>query len=178
MTLDIGLPRLLSRKSAQHDPSKATKAISKEQPVTTSPAVDFSGRWTLTRVEGDMNQFMTDAGASWTIRKMAKGLNWGIGKAVQEISQDGDEFVIVHQQPMMNTTMKFRVGAGYQETIGVDGKPCLCNATWDGSSLMMEVKTPQGKVYAPSCRYIKNLHMVIEGKTSKGEIIRRYYTKQ
>jgi hypothetical protein len=138
---------------------------------------DFNGRWNLVQVEGDMNQFMVDAGVGWTVRKMAKGMNWGVGKTSQQISQQGDDFSIIHQQPLNNTTMTFSVGAGFQETIGIDGQPVLCSATWDGSSLIVECRRKDGAAFAPSRRYIESQQMVIEGTTSKGHAIRRYYAK-
>merc|ERR1712232_576296 len=38
---------------------------------------DFSGRWVLNRVEGDMEAIMVDAGVSWATRKKAKTFAWG-----------------------------------------------------------------------------------------------------
>lgn len=175
-------PVLLTSRNSYVETQKASKhcqsSITEVQAVSSCPLPNFNGRWVMTKVEGDMEQLLVDAGVSWAVRKMIKSANWGIGKNFQEISQNGNEFVIVHRQPMTTTTMRFCVGNGYQETLGVDGKPVLCDAEWDEQSLVIECKTKAGKTFAPARRYLQAGCMVIETATSKGQVVRRSFSKQ
>jgi hypothetical protein len=175
-------PVLLTSRSICSEKQKSAKrlhpSIAEVHAASAAALPNFSGSWVMNRVEGDMDQLLADAGVGWALRKMAKGVNWGIGKNFQEISQNGNDFVIVHKAPMNTTTMRFHVGSGYQETVGVDGKPILCDATWDEQSLIILCKTQAGKEHAPARRYLEDDCMVIETKTSKGEIVRRFFGKQ
>jgi hypothetical protein len=153
----------------------ATKvAVAEEAP----PASDFNGTWCMTDVQGDFDRFLADAGVGWASRRMAKSMNWGIGKTFQQISQSGNDFVIANASPLKSTTMEFKVGAGYQQTTGVDGLPALVKAQWDGQSLTMQYKKPDGQEFAPACRYIRGNKMVIEAPISTGSTVKRIYTKQ
>jgi hypothetical protein len=175
-TLSPG-PVLLTSRSICSEKQKSAPPIAEVRVASVAGLPNFSGKWVMNNVEGDMEQLLADAGVSWALRKMAKGVNWGIGKNFQEISQNGNEFVIVHKAPMNTTTMRFQVGSGYQETVGVDGKPILCDATWDEQSLIIMCKTQAGKEHAPARRYLEDGCMVIEAKTSNGQVVRRFFAK-
>lgn len=168
-------PTLLTSRGPAVEAANGLKAVAAAEPVLRA---DYSGRWCMTNAEGDIGQMLADAGVHWAIRKMAKSMNYGIGKTYQVISQSGDEFIIEHLTPTKNTTMKFRVGAGYQETVGVDGNPVIVKATWDGQCLIMECKKPSGQVFPPTRRYMKDGMMVIAVPVSTGDSVKRFFTKQ
>lgn len=105
-------------------------------------------------------------------------MNYGVGKTFQDILQNGDDFVISYVSPMKSTTMKFRAGMGYQETVGVDGLPALVKAHWDGEDLSMQSKKPEGRTFAPARRYMQGNEMVIEVPISTGGTHKRFFTKE
>jgi hypothetical protein len=139
---------------------------------------DFSGRWLLERIDGDMESLLFDAGFNWALRKIAKGMKYGIGKAVQDIQQDGDSFVVVHETGYKTTTNRFRAGAGDHEAVAPDGSTVIAKAHWDGDVLHTGMRKPNGSKLPSMSRRMVGTEMVIESSTSSGEVVSRYYVKQ
>jgi len=141
-------------------------------------AAAFSGKWTLERIDGDFEALLIDAGASWPLRRLAKSMNYGIGKATQDIQQDGDSFVIVNEAGPKVTTMKFMVGAGEQQVTGQDGTPTIATPLWDGCVLQMTLKRLDGTKLPAVRRRLVDGQLVLESVSSKGETVRRYFSRR
>jgi len=173
----IPLPSLLTSSGRRADPvvKKTSHANGLQAPAKRT---DFSGKWCMTHVDGDLGQLMVDASVSWALRRMAKSMNYGLGHTFQEIKQNGDHFIVAHSSPVKSTTMEFSADAGYQETVGVDGLPVLVNAQWDCLHLTMQSKKPDGRSFAPTRRYIQGDEMVIEAPLSTGATVKRFFKKQ
>jgi len=142
------------------------------------PCVNFSGTWRMSRVEGDMEQLMSDAGVGWILRKMAKSIGYGVGKAFQEIKQDGNDFTITHRNPVKNVEMSFRVGTGFQRMTGDDGHIAFASQRWDSNILITDAKKQNGESLPAARRYLNGCDcMVIEYRTSKGATVKNMFTK-
>lgn len=175
----VALPNLLTSSGRISDSvaKKTSRALELPGQVP-AQRVDFSGKWCMTNVDGDFGQLLVDADVSWVLRRMAKSMNYGLGKTFQTITQNGDDFVLEHWSPLKSTTMEFSANAGYQETVGADGLPVLVNAQWDGMHLTMQCKKPEGRSFASTRRYIQGGEMVIEAPLSTGATLKRFFTKQ
>jgi len=148
---------------------------------------DLRGRWKQMRVEGDMEQLMMDAGVSWTVRRLAKSMGYGVGQTFATISQEDagaswNSVAILQEIPTKKpTTMKFSVGKPFwQETVGADGNPVLVQAVWDKDTLVVYSKTLEGKTFPVSRRWLdsKTGELVLCQETSKGEQVLRIFAKQ
>jgi hypothetical protein len=158
--------------------SNATRSKPKSDHIEVLPCVDFSGTWKMSRVEGDMEQLMSDAGCGWVLRKMAKSIGYGVGKAFQEIRQDGNDFVVTHRNPVKNVEVSFRVGTGFQRMNGEDGHIAFASQRWDSNVLITDAKKQNGETLPSARRYLNGCDcMVIEYQTSKGAVVKNMFTK-
>lgn len=142
--------------------------------------VDFNGRWLLNRIDGDFEAFLTDIGTSWMLRKMAKGVNYGVGKSIQDITIKGDEFTVITEGGPKVTTLTMHIGGGEEESVGLDGEPVLVRVRWEGSTLVMESRKPDpdGTTYQPTRRYLDGEEMVVENTTTSGLVVKRFFAKE
>jgi len=174
------LPRLLSKLSSSAKQPEVTKTL-----LSTSKRMrfremvpNFSGRWMLHHIDGDMNTFLTDIGTSWMLRKMAKGLNYGIGRSLQDIKVMGGRVTITSEGAVKATTMTLNIGGDEEETIGLDGEPIVVSADWVGSVLRMETRKKDGTLAPATNRYLEGKDMVVENRTSSGLTVKRYFKLQ
>lgn len=140
-------------------------------------ALDFGGSWICVRIAGDMETFLTDMGLSEVVRKTARDARYGVGRQVQNIAHAGDAFVIqnILQAPL---TMRFRVGAGLQESVDQEGKPILIDPSWDGESLRVTSKRESGELIANTRRYFEGDSMVLELTSPQGTIVTRTFERR
>jgi len=139
---------------------------------------DFSGRWVLSSIEGDFDAFLADIGTKWMLRKMARSVGYGVGRSVQDISLDGDEFIVVSEGGPTITKLVLHIGGGEEQSIGLDGDPIMVCARWEGQALCMESKRMDGSRLPPTRRYLDGEEMVVENSTSSGLMVRRLFTKE
>jgi hypothetical protein len=139
---------------------------------------DFSGRWVLSSIEGDFDAFLADIGTKWMLRKMARSVGYGVGRSVQDISLDGDEFIVVSEGGPTITKLVLHIGGGEEQSIGLDGDPVMVLARWEGQALWMESRRMDGTKLPPTRRYLDGEEMVVENSTSSGLMVRRLFTKE
>lgn len=152
----------------------AVSHISEESETQDQP--DFSGTWTLRRVEGDFEALMADAGVSWVLRKAARAANYGVGMVRHRISQAGDHISVQISQGGSSHTMDFVVGAGEQETAGEDGSNAVVVPSWDGQSLRVSARNPKKSSGQVTTRYFEDSLLVLETTTSTGISVKRYFS--
>lgn len=139
---------------------------------------DFSGKWKFSKIEGNFEALMIDAGVSWATRKMAKSANYGIGLATHAIEQNGSDLTINVHNGFLGTTMRLKVDGKEQECIGEDGAHVLAVPSWEGRALRLQGKTKQGhKNIQLTRRYLSGDKMVVETTTSKGEKVLRFFSR-
>lgn len=132
-------------------------------------------------MEGNMDQLLIDSGVPWHLRRVAKGMNYGVGKAFVTISQDADAVEIINGVPGGRPIATGFVvgGRGWQETSGQAGT-LFVKASWDGSALVMEQKTWAGKVFPATRRWVdpRSGDLVVSARTSRGEEVLRIHASQ
>jgi len=135
----------------------------------------FDGLWHLHSIEGNVDALMVETGVPWALRALAKSLNYGVNHSEQEVRLHENKVTIVNRAgPRTNRTV-LTLGAADEETVGLDGKSCLSKAYWDGSVMVVESKTLDGKPL-PSCRrYLRGENLVVEATTPHGIVVRRHY---
>jgi hypothetical protein len=143
-----------------------------------SPArPSFAGKWRLDRFSGDMEALLSAMGMPWLVRKMAKQMNYGVGKQVQEINQDGDDFTVVTTGGPKVNVLRFRVGAEEKRAEGADGSQVLVKAWWDGERLVMTM-AKEGRPPVLMSRYLTGQELVMEATTSTGEVSQRIFRRE
>jgi len=144
-----------------------------------APPVDLSGRWVLSRVEGDFEALMIDVGVSWAMRKMAKSMNYGAGLVTHSIEQEGNSLVIEFKNGPGQATsaMRLAVGGGNQSTANEDGAPIVVEPRWEGRCLVVAGLAADGSAVRPSKRFVTGQEMVCESTTSSGDVVRRYFAR-
>jgi hypothetical protein len=165
----------MSTGSTFADDDDALSHLSEESEGQERP--DFTGSWTLRRVDGDFEALMADAGVSWVLRKAARAANYGVGMVRHCISHAGDHISVQISQGGSSHTMAFAVGAGEQETAGEDGSNALVVSYWDGQSLRVAARSPKRALGQVTTRYFEGSLLVLETKTSTGISVKRYFSK-
>merc|ERR1719221_71703 len=138
----------------------------------------FQGRWLLTGYEGDMDALLLEMGVGWAVRRLAKGFNYGVGTAVQDIAMNGEEMVLITESGHKTISMTATIGGEEAESIGLDGELNYVTMTWEGRSIRTESRSKDGKLAPPTLRYFEKSDMVVETRPSNGEIVRRFYSYQ
>mmetsp|Transcript_26058 Transcript_26058/g.73292 ORF Transcript_26058/g.73292 Transcript_26058/m.73292 type:complete len:364 (+) Transcript_26058:370-1461(+) len=173
----------LSSNATASDDTGSTVSVTSADTVGTScteehARPDFSGRWLLEEIEGDCELLLIDAGAPWALRKLAKGMKYGLGRATQDIRHEGDAFVVVSEGGPRVTTQNFRAGAGEQQVMMPDGSMVVGTPQWQDGRLLMAMKELDGTRLASVDRGLVGGRMVVDSVTSKGELVRRVFVKQ
>lgn len=155
------------------DPAEASKVL---QARSRAPPANFSGSWRCSRVDGDMEAFLTDMGLGGALRRAASTANYGAGVQVQNISQMGDFFEVenILRTPV---TMHFRVGDGEQSTVDQVGKPIVVDPRWEGSALHVASRKETGEPIADSKRYYVGDSMVIQFRSPQGTVVERVFDR-
>jgi len=139
----------------------------------------MSGHWVLSRVEGDFEALMIDAGVGWALRKMAKSMNYGAGIVTHDIEQEGNSLVIEFNNGpgQVTSTMRLAVGGGGQSTANEDGAPIVVDPRWEGQCLVITGRAADGSAMRPGKRFVSGQEMVCESTTSSGDVVRRYFAR-
>lgn len=139
---------------------------------------DFGGSWICTGVSGNMEAFLTDMGLNEQLRSAAATARYGVGRQVQNIAQVGDSFVIqnILKAPV---TMRFRVGAGVQNSLDQEGKPIVIEPRWDETgALHVTSKRENGEMIAQTRRFFEGETMVLELTSPLGTIVKRSFERR
>mmetsp|Transcript_99986 Transcript_99986/g.282268 ORF Transcript_99986/g.282268 Transcript_99986/m.282268 type:complete len:185 (+) Transcript_99986:345-899(+) len=84
------------------------------------PVPEFSGRWMLAHIEGDMDAVMSDAGVRWAARRLARRFDYGVGVISLSIEQDKESLSIESIGSFTAPVTRLVISAGVveQETFG------------------------------------------------------------
>jgi len=91
---------------------------------------DFSGDWMCSDIAGDMEQLMVALEVSWPKRAAARCVNYGVGRAIRVIRQEGNQIAIDCLGTPQEFTQKFHIGRGPQQTVSLAGT-CQVTPTWE-----------------------------------------------
>mmetsp|Transcript_69684 Transcript_69684/g.219967 ORF Transcript_69684/g.219967 Transcript_69684/m.219967 type:complete len:147 (-) Transcript_69684:142-582(-) len=143
------------------------------------PRPDFSGKWTVVRIEGDMDAFLKESGVSWMVRKMASGMGYGVGKQKQDIAHSGDQLEIVNESPMGKVTITMVINGQEQTAVTPDNEKVLATPCWepDGATLRVESRKPNGGAVPLQRRFMRGDEMVMELTSPKGTAVSRIFSR-
>eukprot|EP00928_Gymnodinium_smaydae_P078578 TRINITY_DN62701_c0_g1_i1.p1 TRINITY_DN62701_c0_g1~~TRINITY_DN62701_c0_g1_i1.p1 ORF type:complete len:414 (+),score=51.64 TRINITY_DN62701_c0_g1_i1:81-1322(+) len=168
----------LSQPEACRTPGGHSMVFPKEETLDSDgEKPDFEGRWLLDRIEGDFEAFLADIGVGWTLRKMAKGFGYGVGKQLQDISLDGDDFTLITEGGPRIISMTAPIGGEEALSTGLDGEPNYVTLSWEGSRLRTDSRNKKGVSSPPTFRFFEGDLMVVETATSAGMVVKRYFRK-
>jgi hypothetical protein len=122
---------------------------------------------------------MADAGVSWTVRKLAKSWNYGVGVVSLKVEQEGSSLVLkFHNGPGQGeNVMRLEVGGGQQSTINEDGSNITVTPRWEDQALIVTGRAEGGSALQPTKRWISWEELVCESRTSTGVVVRRYFER-
>ncbi|XP_071511831.1 cellular retinoic acid-binding protein 1-like [Diadema antillarum] len=101
--------------------------------------VNFSGKWKHSKDEG-FDTLLQKLGLGVLKRKAITSMS-----PQQEITQNGDEFVVTNKTTLKTTTLKFTVGQDFQFNNVISGKEETMRAVWEGQKLVIKNMTnPEG----------------------------------
>merc|ERR1719502_658778 len=96
---------------------------------------DFSGKYILTNVEGDIEDMMVAIGIGWFRRRAAIALGLGVGLVNVSLTQSGNKFKIRSSTPLGSSDVGFTVGGGLQHLQASDGGNFTLEARWVGTEV-------------------------------------------
>jgi hypothetical protein len=129
-----------------------------------------------------MEQLMADSGVPWAIRRLAKSMNFGIGKTFVTISQQSDTITFVTEIPTTTPTENtFHIDeADWQNMVEAGGKAALAKVSWDGDAFIMERRSLSGDEQPTVIRRLDpgSGELVEVIPTSKGGKVMRFFQRQ
>lgn len=139
---------------------------------------DFSGRWVFRRYDGDFDAMMEDGGTHWTIRKLARAANYGVGMISQDINQQGDHMIVDFNAGASVNRMEFRVGEAGQATLNEGGEQTIISAAWEGSAISVAgIRSSNGSKLQDTLWYMQGHELVVQTRLSSGIVVRRFYAQ-
>lgn len=169
---DCEQPKRAPSQARTDSKDKITDSKAKTRP-------DFSGKWTLTAIEGDWETFLKEQGYGWMKRKTIAGLGYGVNKLTDDIRCEGDILVQVSVSPMRTVQNRFRLNGQQQEGTDPEGDKMLVTPAWDGEDLIFEVFGTDGKKKATTIWHLdtsKKRRQTLE--SPGGCIVQRIWTRQ
>jgi len=162
---------LEAAESRQHQVAVEVAELDEDQSQT-STKPDFSCKWKLTAVGGDVEGMMQQAGFSWFKRKAARMAGFGVNRVHVDLKQEGDDFTVTGETPIGSSTVHFTVGAGEQKGQASDGGAYIINPVWGCSSQSCEVSATLKRDGRTTNlrRFLRNNQMVIESKLNGVEL--------
>ena len=100
---------------------------------------DLNGQWVTARVEGDPEKLLQALGMSWFERRLAKTVNYGVGKMHKNFIQNGDHFRIEVSSPAGKHVEEFTVGVGREKALDAKKNSIERDIKWEGHSLFQQV---------------------------------------
>lgn len=132
-------------------------------------AVDFSGTWKLEKNE-NFEEFLKALGVGILKRTAALKTSPSI-----EITQKGDDFVVIMKTAIRNQEVKFKMGEEFKATDPLAGKEMTMKATWEGSKQVIKnVTDPDGIMVT---RELLEDGKMVQTQTKGTVSCKRFFTK-
>jgi len=150
------------------------RAPSKQKPA-------FSGKWQMVRHDGEFDAFMKEMGVGWAFRKAAQAVGYGVNHTFHTITQAGNKFGVVTQNPKGIFEKQFLINGEEQpDEDPMDKKKIIIMPSWDGDVIHIEARMadPPMARMPVTRRYMQGEEMVMEQTSPKGVIVRRYFARQ
>jgi len=167
--------------------SEVTASISPSAPSAEAkgPAAkpDFSGKWLLTRVEGDWEAFLVEVGFGFMKRSLMRAAGYGAGKLTEEIIQQGScegcHLTVISTSPMGTVENAYSVNGTEQNAKNPEGEALTIVPQWEGDRLVTQAfgVNPRKKQATVSRSLVDgNYCQVME--SPNGVQVKRFYTRQ
>lgn len=172
------LPALLhSRSNTWNGVDLKVKGMVTKGPPSSGLALnalpDFTGKWVLARIEGNMEELLVDLGVGFLKRRLGRAVNYGIGAFREEISQKGSERLLVSSvTPICTITNNYRIDGSEQDAKDPEGAAVSVASRWVGNKIHCVVHQ---KVHA-CCSFssYRSMHagaMHVETHSPSGKIV-------
>lgn len=141
----------------------------------------FAGTWRNHRYEGDMDQFLKVAGVGLLTRNAAAALNYNMGKAVQEIKQEGNQIWITATAGLSGApvTQHLRINEGMQDTKTLQGDDIRANPYWTAGGILELKVTMVDGTPSMTRRFLRDGEMVMEQTLGSPAVtVSRFFTKE
>mmetsp|Transcript_103350 Transcript_103350/g.292833 ORF Transcript_103350/g.292833 Transcript_103350/m.292833 type:complete len:248 (+) Transcript_103350:69-812(+) len=167
----------------EHEQDRTKAAL---QRIFSARAVDFTGKWMMFKVEGDMDKLLMKMGVSNVDRQAARMFDYGVGQVTEEIEQNGDDLAVRVKSVMGTTETKHYIA---EETMQMKVQSntnkkkqdqIKCTTSWsnvDKNELVHSSKITSGKKLPELRRSIDQGMMVVKMIIGKVEA-KVYYQKQ
>ena len=107
----------------------------KEAPVP--PAMpNFSGEWTLLKVEGNFDEYLKSMGVGYMMRSMAKTMGYGVKKVHQTVEHEEDKLKITQTNPKGTKVFNLLTNGEEQDWLPV--KDVACIQQWQGMHVLLK----------------------------------------
>mmetsp|Transcript_68745 Transcript_68745/g.139330 ORF Transcript_68745/g.139330 Transcript_68745/m.139330 type:complete len:212 (+) Transcript_68745:100-735(+) len=158
---------------------KQEEKAPKESEKSEKSGPNFSGDWVLLRVEGDFDAFMKAKGIGYVSRSLAKSTGYGVNKMHQSVEQDGDKLKITTTNPKGTKVLNLLANVEEQDgTDPIDDKPIKIRAAWDGSALVMTLRSQRpAKELGSVKRYLQEEDTIQELVAPDGVVVRRVFSR-
>lgn len=147
--------------------------------VARSQRPDFSGKWMMVRLEGDVNSFMKELGIGWALRRAAAVRGYGIHLTCHELQQDGDKLTAITQNARGSFCRELLIdGTDQLDNDPVDGKVIVLTPTWDNVTIQVKARCEKPPRQLPTTRrYLLGKEMVLEQLSPNGIVVKRYFQR-
>jgi len=140
---------------------------------------DHNGHWSLGRVDGDWEGFLTEKGTAWVKRKAYRLANYGVNRMTMKFERQGD-IVSMTNVTRMETHMNVRIGGGPQDATSIEGDPIKVEPRWTDNGQVLEFlsRSPAGEELSRRRQWLEGDELVVELISVKGGIsAKRYYVR-
>jgi len=138
---------------------------------------DLSGVWRVSRLEGDMDGLMKEAGFGVVTRTAAFAMGYGLKGATFTIVHVGDDLEITTG----TYVQRFRLDGSEQRSIdNADGLPILARPAWEPGfgAIRLECTRPgTGQALPTTRRFFEGDLLCVEQTAPSGLTARRYCTR-
>jgi len=134
---------------------------------------NFSGRWVLARVEGNMDNLLKESGACLRSRIAQRMKNYGIGHQVYEIVQEGNAI----QMAIGKEVMRF-LAEGGEQYVGTS-RSTIVDPRWKGQTLTISKRCQNQMVEASKILTwtFKDEHIELDVSTPCGIQVRQVFSR-
>jgi len=143
---------------------------------------DFSGSWMCSRVEGDWEAFLKEAGVSWTLRKAISSMGFGVGRQSQDITQTKDQISVrnvVNSFPPREALCVYRTDGQAEEVLDLEGHLTRSMTYWEGVALITEQRSVATSQSLPKARRVmQGDEMCTVRVSASGLEVKRFYTRR
>eukprot|EP00437_Effrenium_voratum_P020786 CAMPEP_0181447396 /NCGR_PEP_ID=MMETSP1110-20121109/26600_1 /TAXON_ID=174948 /ORGANISM="Symbiodinium sp., Strain CCMP421" /LENGTH=194 /DNA_ID=CAMNT_0023571507 /DNA_START=1 /DNA_END=585 /DNA_ORIENTATION=+ len=138
---------------------------------------NFSGEWTLERIEGDFDAFLKEMGVGYMARSLAKSRGYGVKSVHQAVEHSLDKIKVVQTTPKGTTVSEIRLdGTEQDSTDPIENRAVKVLPKWDGQTLVI-VSRSKDKELITVRRHMRGEETVQELETPGKVLVKRVFCR-